>query len=109
MNNTRTGGPSLGLLLLIPAAALVAHAAAHHHRMMWDEIGEPTPADPRRRHGQRHGVGPEFGAAARDGFRLPPRIEWMLEAWHARAHATPPAGPEVPDPSATGQVDAPSA
>jgi hypothetical protein len=27
-------------------------------------------------------------ADPREGFRLPPRIESMLDAWHTRAHET---------------------
>jgi hypothetical protein len=82
---SNSGGPSLGLLLLIPAAALVAHAAMRHHRMMWDEIGGPESAAPYRRHGHHHLATPVSDAAS-DGFRLPPRIEWMLDTWHTRAH-----------------------
>jgi hypothetical protein len=73
-----SGGPGIGLLLLIPAAAIVARAAMHHHRMLWDEVGEPGSAAPHRRHGHRRFAGPAAEAAARDEFRLPPRIEWML-------------------------------
>ena len=80
------GGPSVGLLLLIPAVALVARAARRHHQMMWDEIGEPGTAMPHRRHGRHRFSGPESDAAGHDGFRLPPRIEWMLDTWHTRAH-----------------------
>jgi hypothetical protein len=41
------------------------------------------------RHGRRHrawmhGAGADGDAAT--GFRLPPRIESTLNAWHARAH-----------------------
>lgn len=81
---TTTGsGPNVGLLLLIPAVALVARAAARHHRMRWDEADGP--AAPFGRHGH-HYAGPDGGADARAGLRLPPRIEAMLDAWHARAH-----------------------
>jgi hypothetical protein len=69
-----SGGPGVGLLLLIPAAMLLAKAAMHHHRMTWDETAD------------------------RGGPRLPPRAERMLDAWHARAHestTTPDAGPEA--------------
>lgn len=46
-------------------------------------------------HGRRHrawmgAAGPEGDSGA--GFRVPPRIESMLDAWHERAHrATDPA------------------
>ena len=85
---SKQGGPSVGLLLLIPAAALVVHAAKRHHQMMWDEIGGPESETPYRRHGHHRFAAPESASAARDGFRLPPRIEWMLETWHTRAHQT---------------------
>ncbi len=61
-----SGGPSVGLLLLIPAALFVAKAAKHR-RMAWGET------------------------ASRDGLRLPPRAERMLDAWHTHAHQS--AGP----------------
>ncbi len=90
------GGPSIGLLLLIPAAAIVARAAMRHHEMLWAEVGEPGSDAPHRRHGHRHFAGPGSDPTARDDFRLPPRIEWMLGAWHDRAHQA--AGPKE-DPS----------
>ena len=70
-----SGGPSVGLLLLIPAALFVAKAAMHHHRTAWDET------------------------AGHDALRLPPRAARMLEAWHTQAHqssGTGDAGPQVP-------------
>jgi hypothetical protein len=65
-----------------------ARAAMHHHRMAWDEAGGPGSEWPRRghRHHRQAGLGDE--AAGRDGLRLPPRIERMLEAWHAQAHGS---------------------
>ena len=93
------GGPSIGLLLLIPAAAIVARAAMRQRQMMWAEIGEPGSAAPRRRHGpgHRHFAGPGSDASARGDFRLPPRIEWMLDTWHTRAHEA--AEPEEAPPA----------
>jgi len=91
------GGPGIGLLLLIPAAAIVARAAMRRHALMWDEVGEPGSAAPRRRHGHRHFAGPGFDPTARGEFRLPPRIEWMLETWHDRAHQA--AEPKDPEPT----------
>ena len=61
-----SGGPHIGLLLLLPVVAIAASKAMHRHRMMWEEVG-----------------GAE--SAGRE-LRLPPRIEWMLETWHTRAH-----------------------
>jgi len=61
MNETQTRkGPDTRLLLLIPAVMIIAKAG-RHRRAMWES-----------------GPGREF--------RLPPRIEAALEAWHARAH-----------------------
>ena len=65
--------PGAGLLLLIPAA-VIAVGMAKRRRMQWHEY-RPS------------GVGAD--PTARDSFRLPPRIEWMLETWHTRAHETP--------------------
>ena len=84
-DKSSTSGPNVGLLLLILAVAVAAKMAMHHHRMMWAGMGEPGPDAPYGRHGHHRFAGPD-AAAARDGFRLPPRIEWMLETWHTRAH-----------------------
>jgi hypothetical protein len=89
VSKTSSGGPGIGLLLLIPAAAIVARAAMRHHQMMWNEPGEPGEAGaagPHRRHGRHLFTGPESDAAGVAGFRLPPRIEWTLDTWHTRAH-----------------------
>jgi hypothetical protein len=91
-----SGGPSIGLLLLIPAAAIVARAAMRHHEMMWNEPGEPGAAGPHRRYGRRRFTGPESDAAGQAGFRLPPRIEWMLDTWHTRAHQAAEPTDEAP-------------
>ena len=63
------GGPGWGLVLLIPAALIVAKAT-RHRRAMWGPAAwaPPGPGD------------------AETAFRLPPRIEWMLDTWHKRAH-----------------------
>ena len=97
MNEGNTSrGPNLGLLLLIPAAVIVAKRV-HHHRMMWESGWTPEGAG----HGHGHGRHGRFGGdmeAAGGSFRLPPRIEWMLETWHDRAHekadASDSTGPE---------------
>ncbi len=86
MTRKHSEGPSVGLLLLIPAIALAAHAAKRHRRMMWGEIGGPGSAAPWRGRGHHRFGAPDADAAAGDGFRLPPRIEWMLDTWHTRAH-----------------------
>ena len=64
----RGGGPGLGLLLLIPAAVIIAKGASRR-RAMWQSAWA-------------HGEGQPDPTA----FRLPPRIEWMLNTWHTRAH-----------------------
>jgi hypothetical protein len=107
VSDNRNGGPNLGLLLLIPAAAIVARAAVRHRQMMWAEVGEPGLEARYARHGHRHaggpGFGPRSGPAARGELRLPPRIEWMLETWHARAHqaADAPDAADAADETAT--------
>jgi hypothetical protein len=72
MNETQTRkGPDARLLLLIPAVMIIAKAG-RHRRAMWES-----------------GPGREF--------RLPPRIESALEAWHARAHeASDKTEPDAP-------------
>jgi len=88
MHERRSGrgrGPHhRGWLLLIPAAVIIAKGAKHRRAML--ESGW-SPAGP----GWGHGHGPGFRGAAgtpddRASFRLPPKIEWMLETWHTRAH-----------------------
>ena len=54
---------------------------------MWQSAwGAPGSAG----HGYGHHRGPGWGAEAdpdqRAAFRLPPKIEWMLDSWHTRAH-----------------------
>ena len=89
MNEMRGGGgPNRGLLLLIPAALILAKAAKHRRQAMWESAeGEAGAA------GGPHGHHARFAhrgwSAGRDGFRLPPRIESALDAWHARAHQEP--------------------
>lgn len=83
MNQRSTSkGRSLKPLLLIPAAVVIAKGMSHH-RGRWDAAA----GGPDFRHGgpRRHG---RFGAVdpATGEFRLPPKIEAMLDAWHQRAH-----------------------
>ncbi len=54
--------------------------------MVWEEAGEAGPDAPSRPHGRHRFAGPDAAPRDRDAFRLPPRIERMLDAWHARAH-----------------------
>jgi hypothetical protein len=90
MSETQTrGGPNLGLLLVIPAVVIIAKAAMHRRAMM--ESGWSGPG------GRSYGYGHRFAGA--DGeigpraFRLPPRIEAALDAWHTRTHEAPDAKP----------------
>ena len=82
-------GPSPALLLLIPAALVIAKGA-RRHRAMWATEGGPAG------HGYGHHHRFDRGDGdPRTGFRLPPRIEQALDAWHTAAHAstTPEAAP----------------
>jgi hypothetical protein len=95
MSETQTrGGPSLGLLLAIPAVVIIAKAAMHRRAMMESSWSGPGG----RGHGYGHhrfaGADGEMGPRA---FRLPPRIEAALGAWHTRAHEA--ADTTKPDPS----------
>jgi hypothetical protein len=81
---TTSRGPNWTLLLLIPAAVIVAKGVAHR-RAMWESGWTPEGAG---RPGYGHGHGRRFGGDMEAGsFRLPPKIEWMLDTWHTRAHA----------------------
>ena len=82
MNETQTrGGPSLGLLLAIPAVVIIAKAAMHRRAMM----GSGWTGPGGRGYGHHRFAGPD-GEMGRREFRLPPRIEGALDAWHTRAH-----------------------
>jgi hypothetical protein len=94
--NERSGhrGPNRALLLLIPAALILAKGA-RHRRARWESAWGPTGAGGgagRVGHRVGHGFGRHSGfeggeeAAEGRGFRLPPKIEWMLDTWHTRAH-----------------------
>ena len=96
MSETRTrGGPNLGLLLAIPAVVIIAKAAMHRRAMM--ESGWSGPGG--RGYGYGHhrlaGTDGETGPRA---FRLPPRIEAALGAWHTRAHEATDAAKPGPSP-----------
>jgi hypothetical protein len=78
------------LLLLIPAALIIAKGA-RRRRAMREAGWAPTWTG----HGPHHhpafsrGEGPADGRGA---FRLPPKIEGMLDTWHTRAHQGEGAG-----------------
>jgi hypothetical protein len=81
--NAAGRGPNWGLLLLVPAVVIVAKAAMHRRAMWESRWGASGTA------GQGHGRHARFGgegAAGPGAFRLPPKIEWMLDTWHTRAH-----------------------
>ena len=79
MNETRTRkGPDPRLLLLIPAVMIIAKAGRRRRKMMAEGWTGP---------GRHHGFGGFDGEEPR-AFRLPPRIEAALDAWHARSHET---------------------
>ena len=85
MNEKRGGGGShRWLLLVIPATVLMAKAM-HHRRSESEQGWGPGSWAGRRGH---HGWGGPAGAegdATRE-FRVPPKIEAMLNTWHDRAH-----------------------
>jgi hypothetical protein len=100
MNENRaTRGPNWGLLLLIPAAVILAKGAMRR-RAMW-ESAWAEPGSVGHGYGHRGPFGGGPGASDQPtAFRLPPKIEWMLDTWHTRAHqaadATEPAGSTEP-------------
>ena len=88
MSKTQTrGGPNLGLLLAIPAVVIIAKAAMHRRAMMESGWSASAGGPGGRGYGYGHhrfaGPNGEMGPRA---FRLPPRIEAALGAWHTRAH-----------------------
>jgi hypothetical protein len=84
MNKRNTsGGPNPAVFLLIPAALIIAKGI-RRRRAMWESGWTPSAAA-----GHGHGHSRRFGVdgeAAAGSFRLPPKIEWMLDTWHTRAH-----------------------
>jgi hypothetical protein len=100
MNENRDRrGPNPAWLLLIPVALIVAKGARRRRAMWASGWGESGPGSRGFGHHGRFDGGEgegDRGAA----FRLPPRIEWMLETWHTRAHEStgstePPASTEA--------------
>jgi hypothetical protein len=81
-----SSSPNWGLLLLVPAAVLLAKRAKHR-RAMWQSAWGPSGAAAGRGYGHHGRFGSGEGAADGYGaFRLPPKIESMLDDWHTRAH-----------------------
>ena len=98
MNDNRGArrGPGKGLLLLIPAALIIAKGAQRRRAMWASAPGEGGPA------GFGHGHHRRFDSGRGDAaFRLPPRLESTLEAWHTRTHraADSPDAPTPAEPS----------
>ncbi len=87
MNENRDGrNPNWRLLLLVPAAVLIAKMAKSRQAMWQSTLGASGAAaghgyGHHRRFGAGQGAADEHGA-----FRLPPKIESMLDNWHTRAH-----------------------
>jgi hypothetical protein len=81
--STASRGPNRALLLVIPAAMIVAKVVRHRRAML--ESGWTPSAATGHRHGHEGRFGGK-GEAAVGSFRLPPKIEWMLDTWHTRAH-----------------------
>ena len=95
MTETQTrGGPNLGLLLAIPAVVIIAKAAMHRRAMM--ESGSSGPGGRGYGYGHHRFAGADGETGPRT-FRLPPRIEAALDAWHTRAHEATDA--TKPDPT----------
>lgn len=86
MNETRDRrGPNPALLLLIPAALIIAKGARRRRAKWASGWSESGPGG--RGFGHRHGfAGGEGPGDQRAAFRLPPKLEWMLDTWHTRAH-----------------------
>jgi hypothetical protein len=94
MNETqKRGGPNLGLLLAIPAVVIIAKAAMHRRAMM--ESGWSGPGGRGYGHHRFAGADGDMGPRA---FRLPPRIESALDAWHTRTHGAAEATKPGPEP-----------
>ena len=96
MRHRPGGAPTWRLLLAIPAVVIIAKAAMHRRAMM--ESGWSPSAGMSGGRGYGHhrfaGADGEMGPRA---FRLPPRIEAALDAWHTRSHEA--ADATKPDPS----------
>jgi hypothetical protein len=99
--NAASRGPNLGLLLLVPAAVIVAKAAMHRRAMFESGWAGSDAGGGSYGHHRRFGPGPGMEGDL-SAFRLPPKIERVLAAWHTRAHET--AQPIAPE-DATGPDD----
>jgi hypothetical protein len=75
-------GPNLGLLLLIPAAVIIAKGASRRRAQWRSAWGGTGGFGPRHGHYGHFGDSPIESAAV----GVPPHVERMLDAWHAKAH-----------------------
>lgn len=95
MNDRREhGGHSVLPLLLIPATVMMVKAMHRHQAMRahgWGSGGYGPGFGHRGWAAGPAGTG-EAGAEERSDFRLPPRIQAYLTAWHEQAHRESDAG-----------------
>jgi hypothetical protein len=100
--NAASRGPNWPVLLLVPAAVIVAKAAMRRRAMFESGWAGSEAGGGGYGHHRRFGPGRSMEGDL-TGFRLPPKIERVLAAWHTRAHET--AQTIAPDDS-TGPDDA---
>jgi hypothetical protein len=98
MHDKRRGGHGVWPFLLIPAAVMTAKAM-RRHRMAHGWVGSEAIG----RHGHRGWAG-SVGPDGEPGFRLPPKIEAVLDSWHTKAHQAAPSADTEP-----GSGEAPTA
>jgi len=100
MNEHRgSRGPSWALLLLIPAAVIIAKGAKRR-RAMW-ESGWAASGPVGEGYGHHRRLGGDVEPGQQAAFRLPPKIERMLDTWHTRTHEAaastePQTSPDAP-------------
>ena len=78
------GGTDLRPLLFVGLGVIIAKAAMHRRAMWGSGWGPSGSGDPGYGHHRRFGG--DGADAGPSGFRLPPKIEWILDTWHMRAH-----------------------
>jgi hypothetical protein len=93
-------GPGLWPLLLIPAVLIIAKGA-RRRREMWAGVNGYG--------GHHRFVEGGFDAEGRPEFRLPPKLERVLDEWHTRVHeaaSEDDAAPATRSAKATGTATA---
>ncbi|HEY8846384.1 MAG TPA: hypothetical protein VIM24_06965, partial [Candidatus Limnocylindrales bacterium] len=87
MNENRgSRSPNWRLLLLVPAAVLLAKMTKRR-QAIWQSTWGASRAAAGHGYGHHGPFRAGQGAADEHGaFRLPPKIESMLDNWHTRAH-----------------------